>query len=788
MKGLKLFLLLATLLALFLAVSADEAVSAGDADADSAFVNVQDPVAPSESSSSAAPAQSLPAGFSISPEDEAKIREGGEKFQFETEVNRLMKLIINSLYKTKEIFLRELISNASDALDKIRFLSLTNSELLGDTRDLKITIVADKERKTLTIADTGIGMTKKNLKENLGTIAKMEGNKTDSNLIGQFGVGFYSVFLVADSVTVVTKHNDDKQYIWESNSESDFSIIEDPRGNTIGRGTQIIMHLKDDALEYLQDSRLQELISKYSEFINFPIYLWATKTETEEVPIEEESEENPAASDEEVEDVTDKEKDEEKKPKTKTITKTSTDWKMMNQNKPIWTRRPSEVTPEEYDEFYMSFTKDYKKPMGHIHFRAEGDVEFSSILYISATPPPQFLQTATLTKNIKLFVRRVFIDDASDFLPRWLNFIKGLVDSDDLPLNVSRETLQQHSILKIIRKRLVAKAIEMIRHLAQNEPEQYLEFYKLYSNAIKMGVLDDRTHKNKLVKLLRFTSSKSDNLTSLEEYVNRMKGGQKQIYYIPGQSKEALMESPFVEKIIARGYEVLFFTEPIDEYLTQSLTMFEQHPLQNVGKTGVKFGDEDDKTEDSLADLTEKYKPLIDYFKTTLSEWVDTVRISKQLLHSPCSVMSNEYGVSGNMERIMQAQALANKDDFQMQMMLKMKKTLEINPDHPVIKALLKKVEKGKGKEVEDTAYVLFEATAVASGFDVRRPKDFAKKIEMVVRKNLGVGEDEEAKVEVVPAPEKKAEEVKEDEKAKVEEEESEAKKEEAEDVEHDEL
>ncbi|TPX54310.1 hypothetical protein PhCBS80983_g05975 [Powellomyces hirtus] len=707
-----------------------------------------------------------PPGVSFLTEDqEAKVRESGQAYQFETEVNKLMKLIINSLYKSKEIFLRELISNASDALDKIRFASLTDKDALGDTVDLKITLVADKERQTLTITDTGVGMTFKDLKSNLGTIAKsgtaeflasVESQKNNTNLIGQFGVGFYSAFLIADRVTVVSKNNEDKQYIWESTSESDFRIIEDPRGNTLGRGTQIVLHVKKDALEYLEQSKLRQLVQRYSEFINFPIYLWASKTETEQVPVEDEPEaETPNDDlDDDIEDVTDKE-EKDTKPKTKTITKTVTDWELTNQQKPIWTRRPADITEREYNEFYMSFTKDAVEPLAYNHFRAEGEVEFKSILFVPKKPNPAFLQSGDdWTHNVKLFVRRVFItDELLGFLPRWLSFLKGLVDSDDLPLNVSRETLQQHSIIKVIKKRVIAKAIDMFRTMAAKDEEKYIEFWGSYGNAIKLGVIEDPANKKKLMKLLRFRSSHSEKLTSLEQYVSRMRKGQPQIYFITGEQPDTFSTSPFVEKLIARGYEVLYFSDPIDEYLTNAVMDFDGKKLQHVGKSGLKYGDEDEKSGESLKEQEEKFKPLRDHLKERLSAWVDTVRVSQQLTTSPCAVLAGEYGVSGAMEKILQAQAIANKDDFRAQMYLNQKKVFEINPEHPLMIKMLEKVNAGKASELDDSIYVLFESTAIASGFAVRNPNDFAKKVEIVVRERLGVDLKKEAQVKVVPAP-----------------------------------
>lgn len=420
----------------------------------------------------------------------------------------MMKLIINSLYRNKEIFLRELISNASDALDKIRLLSLTDSNELSTNPKLNIRIKADKENKVLHIIDSGIGMSHDDLLNNLGTIAKsgtadflskMQDTKAENeenDMIGQFGVGFYSAFLVADRVVVTSKHNSDKQYIWESDSSS-FSIAEDPRGDTLKRGSQVSLYLKDEAVDFLEPDTITQLIKKYSQFINFPIYVWSSKTVEEEVPIEPEEEEKKEAdekkevdekkeSDEDAvedgdEDAAKVEDDtEETKPKTKKVTKTVWDWELMNTNKPIWTRKPAEVTDAEYNEFYKSLTHDTSDPLIHTHFVAEGEVTFKSLLFVPKVQPSEsFNKYGTKSDNIKLYVRRVFItDEFNEMMPNYLNFIRGLVDSDDLPLNVSRETLQQHKLIKVIKKKLVRKVLDMIKKISK---EDYPSFWKEFS-------------------------------------------------------------------------------------------------------------------------------------------------------------------------------------------------------------------------------------------------------------------------------------------------------------------
>ncbi|TPX34206.1 hypothetical protein SmJEL517_g03109 [Synchytrium microbalum] len=730
----------------------------------------------------------------LSESQEAEALKNGEKFVFETEVNRLMHLLIHSLYKAKEIFLRELISNGSDALDKIRFLSLTEKNSLASNPDLKITIVADKDRGTLTITDTGVGMTKKDLRENLGTIAKsgtseflsaLESNATaDVSLIGQFGVGFYSAFLVADRVTVVSKHNSDKQYIWESTSQSDFTITEDPRGDTLGRGTQIILHLKAEAMEYLDQTKLKDLVKKYSLYINFPIYVWTSRTERVEVPLTDDEiaekreelikkKEEEKASKDDTEEVgddsesssSDAEVSDDDIPKTKPVEKTLFDWEMANGNKPIWTRNPSDITDEEYNEFYKAFSKDTEDPQAWNHFKAEGEVEFRAILYIPKKAPPKFLQSADeIIRNIKLFVKRVFItDELVDFLPRYLSFLKGLVDSDDIPLNVSREQLQHSTALKVIKKKLIGKAMEMFRKLSKND-EKYNEFFKQFGTAIKLGAIEDQTHKKRLTKLLRFSSSASDDLTSLDGYIKRMKKGQQQIYFVTGISLDEIKRSPLIEKPITRGYEILYFHEPIDEYLAQGLFEYEGKKLQNVAKAGLKYGDEDDVDKDKESDQTATFEPLTKWLVGALEEFIEKVVVSNKLTKSPTAIVATEYGMSGTMEKIMAAQAFQSGDDFMKDFYSKQKKILEINPTHPIITSLLAKVEKidsmspDEVSHLIETVHVLYETTLLRSGWDLKNSNDFAARVERVIRTNLGVSLEATANVDVKAAPEVEAE------------------------------
>ncbi|XP_044049466.1 endoplasmin [Siniperca chuatsi] len=715
-----------------------------------------------------------------------ELREKSEKHVFQAEVNRMMKLIINSLYKNKEIFLRELISNASDALDKIRLLSLTNEDAMASNEELTIKIKSDKEKNMLHITDTGVGMTKEELVKNLGTIAKSgtseflnkmtemqseghsEGQST-SELIGQFGVGFYSAFLVADKVIVTSKHNNGTQHIWESDSNQ-FSVIEDPRGDTLGRGTTITLVLKEEASDYLELETIKNLVKKYSQFINFPIYVWASKTETVEEPIEEDAEAEEETEKEAAEDdVEVEEEDEDKdkdKPKTKKVEKTVWDWELMNDIKPIWQRPAKEVEEDEYKAFYKTFSKDNDDPLAHIHFMAEGEVTFKSILFVPTSAPRGLFDEYGSKKNdyIKLFVRRVFItDDFNDMMPKYLNFVKGVVDSDDLPLNVSRETLQQHKLLKVIRKKLVRKTLDMIKKIAE---EQYNEkFWKEFGTNIKLGVIEDHSNRTRLAKLLRFQTSNSETvLASLEEYVERMKEKQDKIYFMAGTSRKDAESSPFVEKLLKKGYEVIYLTEPVDEYCIQALPEFDGKRFQNVAKEGVKF-DESDKAKEKREALEKEYEPLTTWLKDkALTDKIEKAVLSQRLTNSPCALVASQYGWSGNMERIMKAQAYQTGKDISTNYYASQKKTLEINPKHPLIKQMLKRInDDAEDQTASDLAMVLFETATLRSGYQLADTKAYGDRIERMLRLSMNVALDEEIEEEPEEEPEEPAEDDSED-------------------------
>jgi len=704
---------------------------------------------------------------------EAALESSKESFEFQAEVNRLMDIIINSLYKNKEVFLRELISNASDALDKIRFLAVSAADALGANKDLEIMISFDEDLKTLTIRDTGVGMTKADLVANLGTVAKSGttnfvealSDGADMSLIGQFGVGFYSVYLIADKVRVISKHNDDVQHVWESTADSSFSVAADPRGDTLGRGTEITMFLKDDAVEFTKQDVLEELIKRYSEFITFPIKLYKKTTETVEVEYEEEEEDDsePKESEDGIEVAEEEDSSDEDRPKTETVT--SWDWHHINNNVAIWSRDSSEITDEEYKNFYTSLTKDSTEASSWIHFKAEGEVEFRGILYVPSDPLGLYDDYANKQAGVRLYVRKVLIqEDFDELLPKYLNFLKGVVDSDDLPLNVSRETLQQHKILKVMGKKLVRKALEMLRKLATegktsiggddeeddeekkspsvplDDPEHpYIKFWENFGKSIKMGVMEDTPNRSKLAKLLRFKSSTSDDKwVSLESYVENMHEWQKEIYYLAGMSTEEVSKSPFLEAARKKNVEVLYLTDPVDEYVFQHVSEFEGVKLQSLSKEGIKFGDEDEATvKRRTKAYKESFKELTKYLKDNLSGKVSKVSVSQRVVDSPAVIVTGQFGHTANMERVMRAQTMSTGDSMRS---MAASKTLELNPRHPIIVALKDLIEASPdAQETKDVAMLVYDTALLSSGFMQDDLEEFTQRMYRSVGKSLNV-------------------------------------------------
>jgi len=629
--------------------------------------------------------------------------------QFRTEVQQLLDLVIHSLYSNKEIFLRELISNSSDAIDKARFEAQTDKALLEDNADWKIKLIADKEAGTLTIRDNGIGMTAEEVETNIGTIAqsgtkaflqtlKEQNIQEHPELIGQFGVGFYSSFMAADRVTLVTRRAGAKDTAirWESIGDGTYTIEECEKDT---RGTDITLHLKEEMLEFLDEWRIRSIIKKYSDYVQYPVTMDITR---EVLPQGVDGQPIEGA---------------EKIKKTEEET--------LNSMKAIWTRPKSEISEDDYNEFYKHISHDYSNPFRTIHYSAEGTSEFKALLYIPEHRPFD-LFTPENRKGVQLFVKRVFITDKCDkLLPDYLRFIKGVVDSSDLPLNVSREILQEDLQIRKIEKNLVTKILSTLAEMKEKTPEDYLKFYKEFGPVLKEGIHFDHANREKLQELVLFESTKTDAgaPVSLKEYVERMPEGQKEIYYITGTSRATVENSPHLEICRKKDYEVLFLTDPIDEWLVQALTEYDGKKLKSVLSGKLELGsEEEEKAEDEKKKEAEKqYGDLLAFIKEKLDDRVQEVRLSGRLTDSACCLVADEYGMNANMERILKAM---NQD------VPESKRILELNPDHAITKIMQKLFDKDKeNRKLDDYCELLFDQALLTEGSPIKDPLRFTKLI-----------------------------------------------------------
>lgn len=691
-------------------------------------------------------------------------------YKFDADITQLMNLIINSVYSDKEIFLRELISNSSDALDKVRYASITDQEVLKEQSELEIKIKADPEQNTLIIEDTGIGMSKEELVENLGTIArsgtkqflKTLGAQDDYSLIGQFGVGFYSVFLVCDKVEVRTKQASGSEYVWTSVSGTGFSITDiSDDDQELKRGTRITIHLKEEQKEYLDEFRVKAVVEKHSQFVSYPISLLCTKQERKEVPLEdgeevEEQEQEQNDTDEPViEDVK-----EEDKPKTKTITETRQEWDLLNATKPLWTRNKSDITDEQYNEFYKAITHDWDDCSSHLHFSVEGNTSFKSILYLPRHKGMELYTPNTAVSKIKLYVRRVFVlEQCEELMPEYLHFVSGVVDSEDLDLNISREILQKSNTLHKIRKILVKKVIKMMTDLSKDE-EKWDKFYSEFHKNIKWGINDDGGNSKHLIELLQWHESQgTEKPTTLKKYVENMKEDQKHIYYITAENEDQALRSPFLEKLNKKGYSCLLLCDAIDEYVTQSLTEYDGKKLINVTKGNLDFDltEEEKKTQEKQK---ETYDSLCNKVKECLGSRVEKVIVSQRVVDSPCIISTGEEGWSANMARIMKAQALR---DTHVNNFHRSKKIFELNPNSKTIKLLKEKAD--NLNDTNQTAFtnivnLLFDTCQIVSGFSVEEPEQYSTKVYNLINLGLGDYDEDEDEDEVEVENEDKNDEV----------------------------
>lgn len=684
-----------------------------------------------------------------------------ETFSFDTDISALLKLIINNFYSNKDIFLRELISNASDSIDKYNHFCITNKP--DNKIDNCITLIPNKENKELHIIDTGIGMTKEELIKNIGTIAS-SGTKAfmekvkDSNLIGQFGVGFYSAFLVAKEVSIITKKADSGYFKWTSDAGGQYVIEELTEDNlkdhihpdyNLTQGTIIKCLLTDEALDkYTDVNKLKSIVKEHSQYINYPIKVFIKREETKEVEDEEASlEEDVTVTDgtsnvdsSNLDDVT-IEDVEEKPKKMKKIIETVKEFQLVNEHKPIWTRSSNELKEEDYYGFYKSLINDNEKPYTYKHISGEGQIEYKGILYLPKKIKNNVFERGVKQNNIKLYVRKVFVSDNSAVLcPEWLHFISGVVDTDDLPLNVSREILQENKVIKVIKKAVVKKSIDMLKS-AMNDMDNYLKIYKTYQKNIKLGVYEESGDRERVSDLLMFYSANSpDKMITFDDYITSMNENQKHIYYIAGDNMDILKTSPFLDRFKKNGLDVLFMTDPVDEYMCQRLMQYKECTLTCITKGDIELPNTTDADKELIKKQKEEYKSLCDYIKrlyTTFSE----VKITNKVSELPCIVSSPENGFSANMEKIIKSQTLGQTDSSNAMLN---KRVLEINPLHPIIKKIKNINDTEEYNSLRDLLDLVINSALLYSGYQIIKPVDFSKKVLNVVMLGMDINDDEE--------------------------------------------
>lgn len=680
-----------------------------------------------------------------------------EKFAFDANISSLLNLIINTFYSNKDIFLRELISNSSDAIDKYNHDCLINKP--EDRVENLISIIPDKENKQLFIIDTGIGMDKDELVQNLGSIAN-SGTKAfmekvkDSNLIGQFGVGFYSAFLISKSVSVISKKSNSDYWKWESDASGDFTVekLEDGKIHPeyeFKQGTVIQCMLKDEEVDtFTNVNKLKSIVKEHSQYINYPIKIFVTREESKEVEIEEEEQEQEEKStDNNEEDVVveDVKEDEEKKPKTKTVKETVKEFELINENKPIWLRQSNDITEDDYHGFYKSLTNDGDTPYCYKHISGEGQVEYKGILYLPKKVHNNVFERGVKQNNIKLFVRKIFVSDNSAVLcPEWLHFVSGMVDTDDLPLNVSREMLQENKVIKVIKKSIVKKSIDMLK-VAMQDKENYLKIYKTYQKNIKLGVYEENSDRERVADLLMFYSSSSpDKMITFDDYITTMNENQKNIYYISGDDIDILKTSPFLDRFKKNGYDVLMMTDPVDEYMCQRLVQYKDNKLVCITKGDIELPNITDAEKEDLKKKQEEFKSMCDHIKKTYSKDFTDVKITNKISDLPCIVSSPEYGFSANMEKIIKAQTLGQADSSTSYMLNK--RILEFNPYHSIVKKIKNIDDSDEQKTSRDLLDLVINSALLYSGYQIINPVDFSKRVLNVVMVGLDIDEEEEEK------------------------------------------